>query len=49
MGTTKKKGEYEEFSNLLQQLAKVPHDAVKAKLEEEKKSKQRKRSKARGR
>jgi hypothetical protein len=40
----KKPNEYSNFENLARQLVGVPHDEVKAKLDAEKKAKERKKS-----
>lgn len=39
--------EYENFTNLLDKLLKVPHSALKAKLDAEKRTKAKKRQKVR--
>ena len=41
-----KKTEYDRFSDVVDQVLKVPHSEIKAKLDEEKKAKKRKRRKA---
>jgi hypothetical protein len=40
-----KKNEYKNFERTMQQIMKVPHAVIKAKLEEEKQAKERKKSK----
>jgi hypothetical protein len=41
----KKATEYDTFEHTMRELLKVPHDAIKAKLDEEKATKKRKKSK----
>jgi hypothetical protein len=43
---TKKHNEYEAFDDAMRELIKVPHTELKAKLEEEKAAKKRKKPKA---
>ena len=45
----KTKTEYDKFSDLMGKLIKVPHSAVKAKLDAEKRAKKRKKVKTRSR
>jgi hypothetical protein len=40
--------EYQNFENLLKRVVQVPHSEIKAKLEEEKRSKKKKRPKTSG-
>ena len=40
----KRKSEYENFTNVMDKLAKVPHSEIKAKLDAEKIAKKRKKS-----
>ncbi len=40
----KKESEYDRFENTLRELLRVPHSAIKAKLDEEKKAKAKKKS-----
>ncbi|HEY4839276.1 MAG TPA: hypothetical protein VIH72_11755 [Candidatus Acidoferrales bacterium] len=44
----KKSSEYENFTEAMEQLIKVPHNAVKKLLDEEKKAKKRKKLKVSG-
>jgi hypothetical protein len=41
-----KNSEFDNFDRTMRELMKVPHSEIKAKLDEEKKSKKRKRRKA---
>jgi hypothetical protein len=41
----KKRTEYDKFSELVDQVLRVPHSEIKAKLDEEKGAKKRKKSK----
>jgi hypothetical protein len=46
MKTSHSKSEFENFDSTMRELMKVPHSEIKAKLDEEKKNKKRKRRKA---